>query len=87
MRPVTRLLAVPGILLCLQIAACASVADKNIAYRDARPAPPLEIPADLGRPTTEQRMEIPPGAGTADSADFAIDVRPPSVIADEPATP
>ena len=72
--------ASPILLLCLFGTGCASTADKNIAYRDSHPAPPLTIPADLDAPVSDQRLEIPGTDTRASASDFDIDVKPPAII-------
>ena len=68
------------LLLFLFVAGCASTADKNIAYRESRPASPLKIPTDLDAPATDQRLEVPDIGTHASASDLEVDVKPPTII-------
>ncbi len=70
------------------LSGCASYADKNVAYRDSRVSPVLEVPAGLDTPVAERPLTIP-GAPAAEpmSDDEPLDVRAPSILDEEPAGP
>ena len=71
--------ALLAILLGVALAACSSLEmdfSKKIDYKSANKLPPLEIPPDLTRPTTDDRYSVPnvgAGPGTATYSEYTRD--------------
>jgi outer membrane protein assembly factor BamC len=67
------------ILLGIALAACSSFdvdLSKKIDYKSANKLPPLEVPPDLTRPTTDERYSVPnvgAGPGTATYSEYTRD--------------
>jgi outer membrane protein assembly factor BamC len=59
------------LLLCLAVAACGSIAERNkIDYKSAGRLPPLDVPPDLAAPQADDRYSLPEG-GAATYSSFS----------------